>query len=105
MTVHKIQDCNLWPGFTSIFLKVIRGYLWKLWEFGPICDFQLTKLKTAFVDYVKVPDIDETRVLLSLIPDRIGHGTCIHPENGGADDLVNIVEKHLIPIGKYFSTH
>ncbi|XP_073242909.1 N6-Methyl-AMP deaminase-like isoform X2 [Porites lutea] len=46
----------------------------------------------------KVPDIDETRVLLSLIPDRIGHGTCIHPENGGADDLVNIVEKHLIPI-------
>lgn len=46
----------------------------------------------------EVPDIDETRVLLSLIPDRIGHGTCIHPENGGADDLVKIVEKHLIPI-------
>ena len=63
------------------------------------------KLKTAFVDYIKVPDIDETRVLLSLIPDRIGHGTCIHPENGGAEDLVNIVEKHLIPIGKSFSTH
>ena len=67
--------------------------------------FSVNKIKTAFVDYIKVPDIDETRVLLSLIPDRIGHGTCIHPENGGAEDLVNIVEKHLIPIGKSFSTH
>jgi len=39
--------------------------------------------------------------LLNLIPDRIGHGTCIHPENGGAEDLVNIVEEHSIPIGKF----
>lgn len=44
--------------------------------------------------------MEDTRVLLDLIPDRIGHGTCIHPENGGSDDLVNIVEEHSIPIGK-----
>lgn len=44
--------------------------------------------------------MENTRVLLDLIPDRIGHGTCIHPENGGSDDLVNIVEEHSIPIGK-----
>lgn len=48
----------------------------------------------------KVPDLEEARVLLNLIPDRIGHGTCIHPENGGAEDLVNIVEEHSIPIGE-----
>ena len=38
---------------------------------------------------------------MNLIPDRIGHGTCIHPENGGAEDLVNIVEEHSIPIGQF----
>ena len=48
----------------------------------------------------KVPDLDESRVLLNLIPDRIGHGTCIHPENGGSEDFVNIVEEHSIPIGE-----
>lgn len=46
----------------------------------------------------EVPDLDESRVLLNLIPDRIGHGTCIHPENGGSEDFVNIVEEHSIPI-------
>lgn len=48
----------------------------------------------------KVPDLEESRVLLNVIPDRIGHGTCIHPEYGGAEDLVNIVEEHSIPIGE-----
>lgn len=46
----------------------------------------------------EVPDLKEARILLNLIPDRIGHGTCIHSENGGAEDLVNIVEEHSIPI-------
>jgi len=46
----------------------------------------------------EVPDVEDVRVLLDLIPDRIGHGTCIHPENGGSDDLVKIVEEHSIPI-------
>lgn len=40
-------------------------------------------------------------MLLNLIPDRIGHGTCIHPENGGSEDFVNIVEEHSIPIGEF----
>lgn len=44
--------------------------------------------------------MEDTRVLLDLIPDRIGHGTCIHPENGGSQDFVEIVENHGIPIGK-----
>lgn len=45
--------------------------------------------------------MEESRVLLELIPDRIGHGTCIHPEYGGTKDLVNIVKEHSIPIGEY----
>ncbi|XP_015758670.1 PREDICTED: adenosine deaminase-like protein isoform X1 [Acropora digitifera] len=46
----------------------------------------------------EVPDVEDSRILLDLIPDRIGHGTCLHPENGGSRDLVSIVEKYEIPI-------
>ncbi|KAK2553211.1 Adenosine deaminase-like protein [Acropora cervicornis] len=46
----------------------------------------------------KVSDVEDSRILLDLIPDRIGHGTCLHPENGGSQDLVSIVEKYEIPI-------
>lgn len=46
----------------------------------------------------EVPDVEDSRILLDLIPDRIGHGTCLHPENGGSQDLVSIVEKYEIPI-------
>ena len=61
---------------------------------------KVNNLFNSFIISSKVPDLEEARVLLNLIPDRIGHGTCIHPENGGAEDLVNIVEKHSIPIGE-----
>ena len=44
--------------------------------------------------------MEDARTLLDLIPGRVGHGTCLHPDNGGSQDLVNIVEKHGIPVGK-----
>ncbi|XP_032888506.1 adenosine deaminase-like protein isoform X1 [Amblyraja radiata] len=41
---------------------------------------------------------EEWELFLGLPPDRIGHGTFLHPEAGGSDQLVNIIKKHQIPI-------
>lgn len=41
---------------------------------------------------------DESELLLDLPPDRIGHGTFLHPEVGGSDSLVDKVCKQNIPI-------
>ncbi|TRY56103.1 hypothetical protein DNTS_015235 [Danionella cerebrum] len=41
---------------------------------------------------------DESELLLNLPPDRIGHGTFLHPEVGGSDSLVDKVCKQNIPI-------
>lgn len=44
--------------------------------------------------------LEETDLLLDLPPDRIGHGTFLHPEMGGSESLVQKVLKHNIPLGK-----
>lgn len=44
--------------------------------------------------------LDETDLLLNLPPDRIGHGTFLHPEVGGSKSLVDKVLKNHIPLGK-----
>lgn len=44
--------------------------------------------------------LEETDLLLDLPPDRIGHGTFLHPEVGGSEDLVQKVLKNNIPLGK-----
>ncbi|XP_008572236.1 PREDICTED: adenosine deaminase-like protein isoform X1 [Galeopterus variegatus] len=40
----------------------------------------------------------ETQMLLSLLPDRIGHGTFLHTSEGGSPDLVDFVRQHQIPL-------
>lgn len=52
-----------------------------------------------FINSNKVPAIDETYKMIQLGPDRIGHGTCIQTELGGADELVDLVLKNKIPLG------
>ncbi|XP_030587904.1 N6-Methyl-AMP deaminase [Archocentrus centrarchus] len=42
--------------------------------------------------------LDETDLLLSLPPDRIGHGTFLHPDVGGSQSLVDKVVQKNIPI-------
>ncbi|XP_075883494.1 N6-Methyl-AMP deaminase [Nelusetta ayraudi] len=42
--------------------------------------------------------LEETDLLLDLPPDRIGHGTFLHPEVGGSEDLVQKVLKNNIPL-------
>lgn len=43
---------------------------------------------------------EENELLLNLPPDRIGHGTFLHPEMGGSQTLVDEVVKRNIPLGK-----
>ncbi|XP_034032150.1 adenosine deaminase-like protein [Thalassophryne amazonica] len=42
--------------------------------------------------------LDEAELLLNLNPDRIGHGTFLHPEAGGSQDHVYKVVKNKIPL-------
>ncbi|KAL5004933.1 hypothetical protein ScPMuIL_018389 [Solemya velum] len=46
----------------------------------------------------EVPNKEETMALLKVLPDRIGHGTCLHQEAGGSLELVEFVAKHRIPL-------
>lgn len=50
---------------------------------------------------LQVPSqLEESDLLLNLPPDRIGHGTFLHPEVGGSQSLVDKVLKNNIPLGK-----
>uniref|UniRef100_A0A8C7XFX1 N6-Methyl-AMP deaminase n=1 Tax=Oryzias sinensis TaxID=183150 RepID=A0A8C7XFX1_9TELE len=42
--------------------------------------------------------LEESELLLNLPPDRIGHGTFLHPEMGGSQSLVDKVVKNGIPL-------
>ncbi|KAM8751107.1 adenosine deaminase-like protein isoform X1 [Acanthopagrus latus] len=42
--------------------------------------------------------LEESDLLLNLPPDRIGHGTFLHPEVGGSEGLVDKVVKNNIPL-------
>ncbi|XP_039988025.1 adenosine deaminase-like protein [Xiphias gladius] len=48
---------------------------------------------------LEVPSqLEESDLLLNLPPDRIGHGTFLHPEVGGSQTLVDKVLKNNIPL-------
>lgn len=52
---------------------------------------------------LQVPSqLEESDLLLNLPPDRIGHGTFLHPEMGGSQSLVDKVLKNNIPLGKTY---
>uniref|UniRef100_A0A3B5APT5 Adenosine deaminase domain-containing protein n=1 Tax=Stegastes partitus TaxID=144197 RepID=A0A3B5APT5_9TELE len=53
----------------------------------------LEEAKTLFL-----PQMDESDLLLNRPPDRIGHGTFLHPEVGGSQSLVDKVVKSNIPL-------
>ncbi|XP_064619638.1 adenosine deaminase-like protein [Lineus longissimus] len=41
---------------------------------------------------------DETTAILDLVPERIGHGTFLRPEDGGSQEIVDQMVKHHIPL-------
>ena len=55
-------------------------------------------LKTAVHLAETREDQSETESLLDSKPDRIGHGTCLLPEDGGHQQLVDFVTRHKIPL-------
>jgi adenosine deaminase len=46
----------------------------------------------------EIPGNFDTDELLSLHPDRIGHGTFLHPQNGGKQNSVDFIVNNHIPI-------
>jgi len=46
--------------------------------------------------------LHETQPLLSVEPDRIGHGTFLIPELAGGSELADTIVAEKIPIGKCF---
>ena len=49
----------------------------------------------------QIPDRNaETMLLLGCNPDRIGHGTFLHPDTGGTEKIVDTVSSKKLPIGK-----
>ena len=41
---------------------------------------------------------DETGAVLDIVPDRLGHGTCIHPSLGGSDKLWSQLQEVKCPV-------
>ena len=59
-------------------------------------------LTAADVCVIQIPGVnEESAMLLSIPPDRIGHGVFLDPDNGGTEELVSMVTQHHIPIGKH----
>ena len=50
--------------------------------------------------HAQIPGNADTEDLLSLNPDRIGHGTFLHPENGGKQNSIDFIIRNKIPIGE-----
>lgn len=64
------------------------------------CSHWTNRLFTQQKSRQVLSQLEETDLLLDLPPDRIGHGTFLHPEVGGSEDLVQKVLKNNIPLGK-----
>ncbi|XP_054865160.1 adenosine deaminase-like protein, partial [Amphiprion ocellaris] len=75
-------------------LKVGHGkYLLPALEKAKNCGLKLS------LHLSEVPSqLEESDLLLNLPPDRIGHGTFLHPEVGGSQSLVDKVVKNNIPL-------
>ncbi|XP_065827088.1 adenosine deaminase-like protein isoform X3 [Oscarella lobularis] len=46
----------------------------------------------------EVPNVEESLALLKFNPDRLGHGTCLFPERGGTQELVDYMFNKRIPL-------
>ena len=55
-------------------------------------------LKTAVHLAETKEPYSETQALLNVVPDRIGHGTCLLPECGGHQNLVDFIVERKIPL-------
>ncbi|EDL28034.1 mCG11969, isoform CRA_a [Mus musculus] len=64
----------------------------------PLLEAKKAGLKLA-LHLAEIPNREkETQMLLSLLPDRIGHGTFLSASEAGALDQVDFVRQHQIPL-------
>lgn len=49
----------------------------------------------------EVSNENEVKQMLEFKPDRLGHGSCIHPTQGGTTELWELYRALKIPLGKY----
>uniref|UniRef100_A0ABM0MCJ3 Uncharacterized protein LOC102802231 n=1 Tax=Saccoglossus kowalevskii TaxID=10224 RepID=A0ABM0MCJ3_SACKO len=54
-------------------------------------------LKIA-IHIAEVASMTDDEALLQILPDRIGHGTCLHPDYGGSDHLVSLMKEYQKPL-------
>ena len=60
-----------------------------------------SKLQNQDQHFLQIPARNEETLLLmkGVTPDRIGHGTYLHPDVGGTEEIVHEVTSRHIPIG------
>lgn len=91
-------ECQeLW---TEAVAAPLRGRTTTLFSIELYCSHEPIRLFTQQKSPQVLSQLEETDLLLDLPPDRIGHGTFLHPEVGGSEDLVQKVLKNNIPLGK-----
>uniref|UniRef100_A0A8C3VJ63 Adenosine deaminase like n=1 Tax=Catharus ustulatus TaxID=91951 RepID=A0A8C3VJ63_CATUS len=66
--------------------------------FEPLSEAKKTGLKLA-LHLSEIPNQEEeTKILLGLPPDRIGHGTYLNSTAAGSEEIVSLVRQNRIPI-------
>lgn len=50
--------------------------------------------------YWQVQNHEDSLQLLKVLPDRVGHGTFLHPEMGGSQEMLELMLKHSLPLGE-----
>lgn len=67
-------------------------------DFIPVLAHAKSRGLKIAVHLAEIVNAQESHQLVELCPDRIGHGTYLHPEVGGLHKSVEFVKKHKIPI-------
>ncbi|XP_064609543.1 adenosine deaminase-like protein, partial [Liolophura sinensis] len=62
-----------------------------------LLDARRRGLKLA-VHLGEIQNPEDSLELLKVIPDRVGHGTFLHPEMGGSQEMLELMLKHSLPL-------
>ncbi|NXX70636.1 ADAL protein, partial [Spizella passerina] len=66
---------------------------------GVVVGLDLSGDPTVSFRFISIPNQEEeTKILLGLPPDRIGHGTFLNSTAAGSEEIVSLVQQNHIPI-------
>lgn len=96
--LQSARNCGL---KLSLHLSEVSGWLFFFFFYLNLIADLIAK-RLGQLQWLQVPSqLEETDLLLDLPPDRIGHGTFLHPAVGGSEHLVQKVLKNNTPLGNY----